>query len=125
MRDAGWKLRLMTLLFVLISYGCATAPPPQPSEPVSEPSIPADSPLSKIRKGMGDKEVADILGQPDDSEFSVTGKAFIPFYFGADRSVVIAYYRGLGRLFFTGANAFGGGGRVIKIEYDPSEDGYR
>lgn len=83
--------------------------------------IPATSPLAKIHEGMGMKEVADLIGQPNDTSSHVTGKAFIPFYFGADRAEVIAYYKGKGRVIYSAAT---GSPRVSVVEYDPTETGY-
>jgi hypothetical protein len=75
--------------------------------------------------GMGQPEVIHLLGQPTDMESSLTGMAFIPYYFGGDRSVTRMHYKGLGRLYISGGSPFSGGGRVIKIEYDPTETGFR
>jgi hypothetical protein len=113
----GWLL----LLFALAAYGCATheASPP--------PTIPANSAFSRIKQGMGMTEVFDILGRPSDQEIIATGKAFIPFYFGADQIVVRTHYKGQGRITFSspGGGIGGGAGRVINIDYDPTESGYR
>lgn len=42
------------------------------------------SKFAKIRIGMGQKEVEDLIGVPNDSHDYVTGMAFISFYFGKD-----------------------------------------
>lgn len=84
-------------------------------------NAPANSPLAKIKQGMGMKEVSDIIGQPTDTSSHITGKAFIPFYFGEDRAETVAYYKGLGRITYSSAN---GSPRVSAVEYDPSETGY-
>ena len=71
-------------------------------------------------------EVSEILGKPDSEHHSVTGKAWIPYYFGDDVTRLTWYYKGLGRVNFTGGGAFGqGGGEVQSVEYDPSQGGYR
>ena len=70
-------------------------------------------------------EVTSLIGHPTDQEMSITGKAFIPFYFGADSTVNRLHYQGLGRIYMSGFGLVGGGGRVIKIEYDPQESGFR
>jgi hypothetical protein len=55
----------------------------------------------------------------------MTGKAFIPFYFGGDRSRFETLYKEEGRITFTGGAGIGGRGyKVHRIIYDPSEDGY-
>lgn len=87
---------------------------------------PADSTLAKVTKGMTMSEVVKILGEPTDRHQYVTGKAFIPWYFGDDVSRVEWHYRGLGRVVLTGGGAFGQGGGVVEwVDYDPTETGYR
>ena len=74
--------------------------------------------------GMTEPQVTAILGVPDDSNAYITGKAFIPFYYGPDQSRFACYYKGKGRVIFSGGNQWGAGrGKVVRVEYDPSEDG--
>jgi len=82
-------------------------------------NIPSNSLFAKIRIGMGQRQVMDLIGQPSDLQTRMTGKNWIPFYFGSDRMRTIYYYKGQGRIFFSGNS------RVMKIDYDPAEDGYR
>src|SRR5215510_10192005 len=111
------------LLFI---SGCATQAPPVPTSTVQTPqTIPADSPLAKIHEGMSKAEMLSLLGPPTDQDTSVTGKAFIPFYFGGDATATRLHYKGLGRVYVSGQGAFGGGEKVLKIEYDPQEPGFR
>jgi outer membrane protein assembly factor BamE (lipoprotein component of BamABCDE complex) len=92
--------------------------------PAAAAPIPADSPLAKIKTGMRIQEVINILGAPTDQNSYATGKAWIPFYYGDDTRRTSYYYKGLGRVVFTGGNAFGGGGgNVVRVDYDPSESG--
>jgi hypothetical protein len=49
-----------------------------------------------------------------------SGKAWIPFYHGPDRTRTIDYYKNEGRLVYSGGN-----NRLVDIVYDPDEDGYR
>ena len=87
---------------------------------------PADSKLALVKKGMKMSEVVKILGEPTDRHQYVTGKAFIPWYFGDDASRVEWHYRGLGRVVLTGGGAFGQGGGIVEwVDYDPKESGYR
>ncbi|MCC6763953.1 MAG: hypothetical protein IT293_04740 [Deltaproteobacteria bacterium] len=87
---------------------------------------PAGSPLAKITKGMAMSEVVKILGEPTDRNQYVTGKAFIPWYFGDDVTRIAWHYKGLGRVVFTGGGAWGQqGGQVEWVDYDPKETGYR
>jgi hypothetical protein len=109
--------------------GCAKEQPrpqaqTQPSKESAGPPPPAGSPLAKIHEGMTEMEVGSILGPPTGSKAYITGKAFIPFYYGPDQSRFVAYYKGKGRIIFSGGNQWGAGrGKVIRIEYDPSEPG--
>jgi len=85
---------------------------------------PSSSPLSKIMLGMQKKQVRDILGQPSDENSYMTGKVFIPFYFGNDARRTSWYYKGIGRVVFADGNAFGGGtSEVVRVDYDPAESG--
>jgi len=71
------------------------------------------------------KDVTNILGAPDDQNSYATGKAFIPWYFGDDARRTSWYYKGKGRVVFAGGNIFGGGGGdVIRVDYDPTESGF-
>jgi hypothetical protein len=105
---------------ILLS-GCATRQT-SPSNIIEVP-IPSNSPLSKIKKGMGLQQVISILGPPTDQGSNATGKAFIPFYFGSDSVRTKLYYNGLGQVQL-GSGISGGGPKVNKIVYDPNEDGY-
>ena len=87
--------------------------------------IPPGSPFSKIDIGMSAKHVIDLIGPPTDQKNYVTGKAFVPFYFGSDRARVEYLYKGQGRITLTGGSGFGGGSyKVHRIIYDSSETGY-
>ena len=102
----------------VVEEKAADAPTPTPP--------PADSKLAKVTKGMTMSEVVKILGEPTDRHQYVTGKAFIPWYFGGDASRVEWHYRRLGRVVLTGGGTFGqGGGNVEWVDYDPTETGYR
>jgi hypothetical protein len=110
--------------------GCADkrSASPQPERQAQSeakyPPPPSSSPLAKVQQGMTEPQVAAILGVPDDSKAYITGKAFIPFYYGPDQSRFACYYKGKGRVIFAGGNQWGAGrGKVVQVEYDPSEDG--
>ena len=81
-------------------------------------NIPANSPLAKVKMGMQRAQVDDLIGQPTSTRVFPSGKAFIPFYYGPDTVRTGAFYKGLGRIVFSGAHI------VVEIEYDPTEDGY-
>ena len=68
------------------------------------------SKFAGLKIGMSSQQVISLLGQPNDAGSHVTGKAFIPFYFGADRARYETVYKGHGRLIFAmGAGMFGSG----------------
>ncbi|MGA3158474.1 MAG: hypothetical protein ABSE43_12975 [Steroidobacteraceae bacterium] len=84
------------------------------------------SPFSKLQIGMPLRQVTDTAGQPTDQGAYITGKAFIPFYFGSDRYRYELVYKGQGRLIFAGGSAGDlTGAHLIWIIYSPSEGGYR
>jgi hypothetical protein len=86
--------------------------------------IPSDSKFNKISLGMSMQQVSDLIGPPTDTKSYITGKTFIPFYFGSDGARIETLYKEEGRITFTGGAGFGGVYKVHRIEYDPSEDGY-
>jgi len=127
--------RLSTLVVcgmaVLAVAGCADKRSPSAdadrkaaAEKDKYPPAPAGSPMAKVQVGMTEPQVSAILGVPDDSKAYITGKAFIPWYFGPDQSRFACYYKSKGRVIFSGGNQWGAGrGKVVRVEYDPSEDG--
>ena len=46
-----------------------------------------NSKFPQLQIGMGFRQVTDIAGPPTDQGAYITGKAFIPFYFGGDRGI--------------------------------------
>ena len=82
--------------------------------------------FNKVQMGMGMKQVTDLIGPPTDQGAYVTGKAFIPFYFGGDRYRHELRYKGQGRLVFAGGNVGNlAGSRLIRIIHNVNESGYR
>ncbi|MES2024632.1 MAG: hypothetical protein V4448_03645 [Pseudomonadota bacterium] len=91
---------------------------------------PVKGKFSGLKIGMGLNEVISIAGKPTDTNSHITGKAWIPFYFGSGRYETIFYYKGVGRLTFSGgagAYAVGvnDGSGLTVIEYDKSERGFQ
>jgi hypothetical protein len=87
---------------------------------------PPNSRFAQLQIGMGLRQVVNIVGPPTDQGAYVTGKAFIPFYFGSDRARLELVYRGQGRLIFAGGMLGDySGGNLIWIINCPSEPGYR
>lgn len=109
---------------IALCGGCSSSSPaaaPGTAAALREPSgVPADSPLAKVKVDMGQREVTDLMGPPTDVDSHMTGKGFLPFYFGDDAHRMVHHYKGQGRVIYRGRSA-----RVEKVEYDPAERGYR
>ena len=73
---------------------------------------------------MGQKEVQDLIGMPNDSHSYSTGKAFIPFYFGKDAFRFETFYKKEGSLTFQGGGVTGISGVLIRVSVDTTSDGY-
>lgn len=85
-----------------------------------------NSKFSQLKIGMGMKQVTDLTGPPTDQGAYITGKAFIPFYFGGDRHRYELTYKGQGRLIFAGGSLGNyTGGNLIWIIHSANETGYR
>ncbi|WP_144148693.1 hypothetical protein [Paraburkholderia sp. BCC1884] len=83
-----------------------------------------NSKFAKVRIGMGQREISDLIGQPNDSHTYQTGKAFIPFYFGKDMYRFEQFYKKEGSLTFEGGGITGTSGKLIRIQVDTSATGY-
>jgi hypothetical protein len=120
-------MSLSAALVLAAALGGCSAKSDKPAEAApAAVAVPADSPLAKIKIGMTAQEVSNILGMPTNQVSYATGKAWIPWYFGDDARRTEWSYKGMGRVVFTGGNVFGGGGgRVNRVDYDPSETGVR
>jgi hypothetical protein len=82
--------------------------------------------FTKLKIGMPRAEVEDLIGKPTDQGAYVTGKAFIPFYYGSDRSRIELAYKGQGRLIFsTNAGWSSDGGYLTGNIYTQNDSGYR
>jgi len=85
-----------------------------------------NSKFTQLKIGMSMKQVTDILGQPTDQGAYVTGKAWIPFYFGSDRHRYELVYKSQGRLIFAGGSLGDlTSGNLIWIINNARESGYR
>lgn len=86
----------------------------------------ANSRFTKLKIGMSLRQAIDIVGvQPTDEGLYMTGKAFIPFYFGSDKHRWESVFKGQGRLIFAGQAGFGTGQHLIWIIHNANESGYR
>ena len=84
------------------------------------------SKFTKLQIGMPMKQVTDIAGPPTDQGAYMTGKAWIPFYFGGDRHRYEMTYKGQGRLIFAGGGMGDfSSGNLIWIIHNRNETGYR
>lgn len=115
-------LVVVALATAVAATGCArrAAAPAAAAPPAA---IPSDSKLAQVRPGMSPDEVQRLLGEPTTRNAYVTGKAFIPFYYGPDQARTGWFYKGLGRVVFETGPGFGTTLRVQRVEYDPNEDG--
>ena len=83
------------------------------------------SKFTELQIGMPMKQARDIVGvEPTDEGAYVTGKAFIPFYFGGDKHRYELAYKGMCRLVFAGKE-MGTGGNLIWIIHSANDSGYR
>lgn len=122
------KLVHLTLLLVLtVGWGCAssqtggasaekTAAAEKPKAGIA--SVPDDSPLAKITIGMSDSDVRMALGEPSSQNAYMTGKAWIPFYYGPDTARTDYVYDGIGRVVFS-RNQYSGQLKVIDVVHEP------
>jgi len=84
------------------------------------------SKFTQLKIGMSMRQVTDIAGRPTDEGAYMTGKAWIPFYFGSDRHRFEMVYKNQGRLIFAGGSLGDyAGGNLIWIIHNPTEGGYR
>lgn len=86
----------------------------------------SNSRFTRLQIGMGMRQVVDLVGQPSDQGAYVTGKAWIPFYFGSDRYRHEMVFKGQGRLIFAGGGVRDySSGNLIWIIHNAAEGGYR
>jgi hypothetical protein len=106
------KRRCFILIITFLLLGCA-------STGVPKANIPQNSKFLLINISMSKNQVNDLIGYETDMSMDATAKAYNPFYYGTDITRTILYYKGEGRIVLDGDD------KVIKIEYDPQEDGYK
>ena len=81
--------------------------------------------FSRLQIGMSYREVLSLIGGPTDQYSHVTGKAWIPYYFGSGRYEHKLLYKGQGRLVFAGDAGFSSNAHLIGIEFNRNESGYQ
>ena len=88
--------------------------------------VPPGHAFAQVKMGMTMSDVATAIGEPSDKNRYVSGKAWIPWYFGNDVTREEWHYKGKGTIVFAAGNQFGGGGtEVVQVNYNPEESGYR
>jgi hypothetical protein len=83
------------------------------------------SKFGQLQIGMSWGQVQGLLGVPSDQGSYITGKAFIPFFFGSDRYRHELVYKGQGRLVFAGSAGFDMNAHLIWIIHSANETGVR
>jgi hypothetical protein len=94
---------------------------PAPKGRTARPPTPG-TPLARVQVGMTEAQVIEILGQPTSQQNYMTGKAWIPWYYGSDTSRLDYRYKGVGLVAFS-RNRYSGGTKVVRVDEDPNEDG--
>jgi len=128
-------VRILVLLLVSVAWiGCASGGggsasaqddtqaqgSAKSSLPAGYSAPPAGSAMAKIQVGWNDAEVRKVMGDPDNANAYMTGKAWIPFYYGPDTHRTDWMYKGKGRVVFS-RNRYSGGLKVIRVLYNPNE----
>lgn len=102
----------------------ASAPAaPAKKAPPKGAAPPRGTKMAKVTLDMTPEQVRTIMGAPTGEGSYPTGKVWIPFYFGSDASRTEWKYKGQGRVVFSN-NRWSGSQKVVRIDYDPSEDGH-
>lgn len=83
------------------------------------------SKFGQLQIGMSWGQVQGLLGVPSDQGSYITGKAFIPFFFGSDRYRHELVYKGQGRLVFAGSAGFDMNAHLVWIIHSANETGVR
>lgn len=84
------------------------------------------SKFTRLQIGMPMKQVTDLIGPPSDQGAYVTGKAFIPFFFGADKHRQELVYKNQGRLIFAGGSLGDfSSAHLVWIIHNANEPAYR
>ena len=98
-------------------------PAPAKAAPVKGAAAPASSKLSKVANDMSPEQVQEIMGSPSGQASYPSAKTFNPYNFGNDSGNRVEYkYKGQGRVVFA-VPKWGGNMKVVRVDYDPTEDG--
>lgn len=122
-----WAIGSLGAVLLLGMSGCATTDGTNEagnssggSGAAASASVPTSSPLSRIEMGMTDLQVRKLLGEADNQSSYMTGKAWIPFYFGGDTHRTDWIYNGVGRVIFS-RNRWSGSLTVVNLIHNTSE----
>ncbi len=117
------------VLALFLFAGCASkdaAPAGSPAKaseeayPAGYSAPPPSARIAGVKLDMNDIDVRKIMGEPDNANAYMTGKAWIPFYYGPDTARTDWMYKGQGRVVFS-RNRYSGGLKVIRVLYNPNE----
>ena len=115
------RICVALLLVTLTAWGCASSQgTPAEAAAADTTAVPDDSPLAQITMGMNDTDVRKILGEPTTQNAYMTGKAWIPYYYGPDTSRTDYVYQGIGRVVFS-RNRYSGQLKIIRLLHNPNE----
>ena len=81
------------------------------------------SKFAKLEIGMSSTAVVMLIGVPDDQISHITGKAFIPFYFGSGTAEMEYFYAHSGRLTFGNEGGSSSEYTLIRIENNQHAEG--
>jgi predicted small secreted protein len=90
------------------------------SYPAGYSAAPDGSLFADVHLDANEYDVRKLLGEPDRANAYMTGKAWIPFYFGSDVARTDWFYRGQGRVVFS-RSRYTGALKVIRILYSADE----
>jgi hypothetical protein len=123
-----WLLTFIVVFGIAPLIGCASsrggdepaAAKVDDGYPEGFSAPPAGHKLGQVAPDMNDIDVRKVMGEPDESNAYMTGKAWIPFYYGPDTSRSDWMYKGQGRVVFS-RNRYTGALKVIRVLYNPNE----
>ena len=104
------------------SSTAATSESTAAAKPPKGVPAPAGSKLAQVTIGMKPDQVKAIMGEPTSQTTYMTGKAWIPWYFGPTHQTDWKY-KGTGRVVFVNNRWSGAIQSVERIDYDPNEAG--
>lgn len=82
------------------------------------------SKFARLKMGMSIQEVEHLIGPPTSQSSHITGKQFIPFYYGGDMYRTDFYYRHEGELTFSPSHIGASIQRLIYMRVNPRATGY-